>query len=59
MRIDNMTIDKRIGNKRNKYPYAKETSTIKQNGKYYRFTHIYEDFDNLSFYLTENELQTC
>lgn len=58
MRIGNMTIDKRIGNKRNKYPCAKETSTIvQQNGKYYRFTPYFtKDFDNLSFYLTENEL---
>ena len=58
MRIGNMTIDKRIGNKRNKYPYAKETSTIVQhNAKYYRFTPYFtKDFDNLSFYLTENQL---
>ncbi|MDW4223074.1 hypothetical protein NUT40_13455 [Staphylococcus saprophyticus] len=58
MRVDNMTIEKRIGNKRVKYPYSKETSTITQyNNQYYRFTPYFtKDFDNLSFYITSNKL---
>lgn len=59
MRVDNMTIEKRIGNKRAKYPYAKETSTIVKNQEqYYRFTPYFtKDFDNLSFYVTSNKLK--
>ncbi|OEL04371.1 glycosyltransferase family 2 protein [Staphylococcus casei] len=58
MRIDNMTIEKRIGNKRKAYPYDAETSTITQNGNhYYRFTPYFtKDYDNLSFYVTQNRL---
>ncbi|PHK49674.1 glycosyltransferase family 2 protein [Staphylococcus edaphicus] len=59
MRVDNMTVEKRIGNKRVKYPYDKETSTIaRYNNKYYRFTPYFtKDFDNLSFYITNNKLK--
>ncbi|SUM34955.1 glycosyltransferase [Staphylococcus gallinarum] len=39
MRVDQMTITKRIGNKRAKYRYDKETSTIVKHGeRYFRFT---------------------
>lgn len=59
MRVDNMTVEKRIGSKRAKYPYAKETSTIVKNQEqYYRFTPYFtKDFDNLSFYVTNNKLK--
>ncbi|RIP37217.1 glycosyltransferase family 2 protein [Staphylococcus gallinarum] len=58
MRIDQMTITKRIGNKRSQYRYDRETSTIIENDKkYYRFTPYFtKDFDNLSFYIIENKL---
>ncbi|MCG7338023.1 glycosyltransferase family 2 protein [Staphylococcus sp. ACRSN] len=58
MRVDQITITKRIGNKRSKYRYGKETSTIaKYDDKYYRFTPYFtKDFDNLSFYIIENKL---
>ena len=58
MRVDQMIITKRIGNKRAKYRYAKETSTIVKHGeRYFRFTPYFtKDFDNLSFYIIENEL---
>lgn len=58
MRVDSMVVEKRIGNKRAKYPYETETSTIAQNNnKYYRFTPYFtKDFDNLSFYVTNNNL---
>lgn len=58
MRVDQMTITKRIGNKRAKYRYDKETSTIVKHGeRYFRFTPYFtKDFDNLSFYIIENEL---
>jgi len=58
MRVDNMTIEKRIGSKRAKYPYSKETSTIAcSKEQYYRFTPYFtKDFDNLSFYVTPNKL---
>ncbi|MGD6886301.1 glycosyltransferase [Staphylococcus shinii] len=58
MRVDNMSVEKRIGSKRLTYPYGKETSTIASlNDKYYRFTPYFtKDFDNLSFYVTQNKL---
>lgn len=58
MRVDNMIVEKRIGSKRAKYPYEVETSTIAEsNNKYYRFTPYFtKDFDNLSFYVTNNKL---
>lgn len=53
-----MIVEKRIGSKRAKYPYEVETSTIAEsNNKYYRFTPYFtKDFDNLSFYVTNNKL---
>ncbi|MEP9819621.1 glycosyltransferase family 2 protein [Staphylococcus xylosus] len=58
MRVDNMSVEKRIGGKRLKYSYGKETSTIASlNDNYYRFTPYFtKDFDNLSFYVTQNKL---
>ena len=58
MRVDNMSVEKRIGGKRLKYPYGKETSTIASlEDNYYRFTPYFtKDFDNLSFYVTQNKL---
>lgn len=53
------SIEKRIGNKRNKYIYEKETSTIGLcSNKYYRVTPYFtKDFDNLSFYITELDMK--